>query len=95
MDIKKNKQRYINAAHAMQTGVKWEMINKGDSEAATTPKHLRVGLNSCLADLSGLATLLMKKGIFTEEEYVEAMADAMEKERDRYQKLFPPNVTLV
>jgi hypothetical protein len=94
MSVKDDVQRHLDAAHAMQTGVKYQMMKDGDSIAGTTPKSLRVGINSAMADQAGLAKLLIAKGIFTEEEYIHAVADSMEEERDRYQALMPENVTL-
>ena len=74
--------RYLAAAHAMQSGVAAKMqIDPGE----TTPKHLRVGVNSAMSEHSGLATLLMAKGVITEQEYTVAMADAMEREKALYE----------
>lgn len=73
-------QRYFLAAHAMQTGVEFSK-DKSDQ----TPKQLRVGINSAMSEHAGLATLLMEKGLFTKEEYLKAIADAMEDEAKRYE----------
>ena len=73
--------RYTDAAHGMQSGVAM-MMNRDPSE--TQPKHLRVGVNAAMSDQGGLVKLLIAKGLFTEEEYVEAITEAMEAERDRY-----------
>ena len=78
--------RYMAAAHAMQTGVGYE-INLDPGSACITPKSLRVGVNSALVDSSAIVELLMEKGIFTWDEYEEALAIAMERERDRYQAI--------
>lgn len=51
----------------------------------TSPKHLRVGVNTSKVDQSALVKLLINKGIFTEIEYEEALADAMEAEKRRYE----------
>lgn len=75
------RQRYLAAAHAMQSGVAMEM---NYDSTATEPKHLRVGVNSAMSDLGGLARLLIAKGIITEEEYFTAVADAMEAEKASY-----------
>lgn len=83
MSIEENRNRYMAAAHAMQTGVAYKMVSHPDE---TTPKHLRVGVNAAMADQSGLVRLLIEKGVFTEEEYVKAVADSMERERDLYQQ---------
>lgn len=86
-------QRYVAAAHAMQTGVKLKM-QKDPNDCS--PKHLRVGVNSALVETSALASILMAKGIFTETEYREALADFMEREVESYRKELglPDNVGL-
>jgi len=76
-------ERYHRAAHAMQSGVTMDM---NYCPSATEPKHLRVGVNSAMSDTAGLAALLIKKGLITEAEYTEAMADQMELEQKRYEK---------
>lgn len=75
--------RWKAAAHGMQTGVAFDH-EKGSDDG--TPKHLRVGINSAMADHAGLVKLLISKGVITEEEYLEAIADSMEEERDRYEQ---------
>lgn len=77
------RRRYVAAAHAMQTGVAYVM-EKDPSE--TTPKHLRVGVNSAMVDHGALAKLLIEKGIITEDEYFEALAEIMEAEAANYEK---------
>jgi hypothetical protein len=96
MTAQEDRDRYLAAAHAMQTGVALKMQT---DPAETTPKHLRTGVNSAMSDLGGLATLLMEKGIITQEEYFKAVADAMERERDSYRQWltshgYPGNITL-
>jgi hypothetical protein len=75
--------RWVSAAHAMQSGVVMEQQYHSEP---TDAKHLRVGVNSALSDAGGLVKLLIAKGIFTEEEYLSAIADAMEREQARYEK---------
>lgn len=75
--------RYLAAAHAVQSGV--AMLMNFDM-AETTPKHLRVGVNSALVSVSTLGELLTQKGVITRVEYHEAMADAMEEEARRYEQ---------
>ena len=91
-----HKQRWMDAAHAMQSGVAMEMNYR---EMPTQPKHLRVGINSAMTDHSGLVKLLINKGLITEDEYIEAIADAMVKEKERYEEtlsqLLGSKVTLV
>jgi hypothetical protein len=74
---------YRALAHAMQTGVAAQM-QFDPVVAGTTPKHLRVGVNSALVDSSALAKLLMDKGVITLDEYETALVEGMRAERDRY-----------
>lgn len=77
-------ERYLAAAHAVQSGI--AMLMHIDSRLVE-PKHLRVGIDTCKAEAGGLATLLVKKGVFTEEEYVKAMADGLEIEKSKLEKI--------
>lgn len=76
-------ERYHAAAHAMQSGVASEMNH---NPKPTEPKHLRVGINSAMADHAALAKLLIDKGVITEDEYFEAIADGMEREQKSYEE---------
>lgn len=73
-------ERWFAAAHAMQTGVA-ASPDKSDQE----PKHLRVGVNSAMADHGSLVRLLVAKGVFTMDEYEEAIATGMEAEVKTYE----------
>jgi hypothetical protein len=73
-----DKRRYNKALHAVQSGVK-VLLDKGADFAS--PKHLRVGLNSAFVNDAAMARLLISKGVFTEDEYVRAIADEMEREQ--------------
>jgi sirohydrochlorin ferrochelatase len=84
-----DQQRYLDAAHGMQTGVAY-LIGRGD-DAHTTPKSLRVGVNSAMCDHAALVRLLIAKGLFTQEEYTKEVADEMERERDRYERKISPD----
>lgn len=87
--VEEIKQEYFHHAHRMQTGVAYKMnFDKGE----TTPKHLRVGINSALSDSAALAALLIKKGIINEEEYCEAVRDQMKLEADAYEKEIQENL---
>lgn len=79
-----DKDRYLAAIHAMQTGVAYKM--NYDPQGETTPKHLRVGVNSALCNQAGLVKILLDKGILTLAEYEKAMADQMEIEAESYRK---------
>lgn len=78
---------YEEAAHGMQSAVAFEMNKRSEP---TEPKHLRVGVNAAMVDHSALVNLLIKKGIITEEEYLEELRLAMNHELDRYQKSLDP-----
>jgi hypothetical protein len=73
---------YTDLCHAMQSGVAMKM-NYDDSE--TTPKHLRVGVNSAMCDQAALARPLIEKGIITGEEYEQAIKEEMAREVKRYE----------
>lgn len=78
-------QRYTEALHAMQTGVKFQQETLGSDDGS--PKHLRVGVNSAHVGNSALARLLIKKGIVTADEVLEQLADEMEIEAKKYEEL--------
>ena len=82
---------YKHHARRMQCGVEYTMRDSKECE----PKHLRVGVNTALADRGSLVRLLMKKGVISEDEYLEAIADGMKLEADAYenrvQQKFSPN----
>lgn len=77
--------RYHAAAHRMQTGVAIE-LQMPDREHAASRKHLRVGVNSAMVDASAIALVLMRKGIITPLEYMEALAQKMEEEAAVYER---------
>lgn len=74
---------YLEAAHGVQSAIAQSMA-EGSRE--TEPKHLRVGVDLSKSDTYGLATLLMQKGVFTQEEYVEHMRLAANTELARLEK---------
>ena len=76
-------QRYMAAAHAMQSGVAM-MLNYDRSDSIST-KHLRVGVNSGMVQNGALVALLIAKGVFTSDEWMTALADAMEREVRSYE----------
>lgn len=80
--------RYEAAMHGVQTGVAFEM-GMAPNGGGTSPKHLRVGVNSTMVTDRALAELLIAKGVFSEEEYIEAVANAAEQELARYEALYP------
>lgn len=86
---------YHANARAMQAGVK---AKAGYTNAETTPVDLRVGVNSAMVEHSALAGLLMEKGLITEDEYLNAIAEGMAREKARYEaelsEHFKSNITL-
>ena len=82
-------EEYRRLAHAMQSGVAAWMNYHDASETSreTSPKHLRVGVNSALSDIRAVARLLIAKGVFTELEYAEAVRDGMKREVDSYERM--------
>jgi hypothetical protein len=78
-----DQNRYGEAAHAVQTAIKWQMETQGTDAAGTSPKHLRVGVNMALVENSALVMLLLEKGIITDEEWYAVLADATEEEVSR------------
>lgn len=76
-----NYERYIAASHAVQSAIAYDMVNGGRQ---TEPKHMRTGIDTTKADFGALTRLLIAKGVFTEEELWEALADGMEREVAEY-----------
>lgn len=72
---------YVKYAHGVQTALAYSQDAK-----CMEPKHLRVGVDMSKADMAGLATLLIEKGVFTKAEYLEAIVksahDEMMRQRD-------------
>lgn len=83
--IEHSMARYQAACHGMQTGVMMLMEGKGASKE-TDPKHLRVGVNSAMVECSALVHILIARGVIIEAEWYDALATAMEAERDAYTK---------
>lgn len=82
---------YEQALHAMQTGVGFEIeTNAYGNMGASTPKHLRAGVNSAMINDAALVRLLVKKGLFTEEEYMEEVRLEANREVLRYERNHVP-----
>ena len=74
---------YTAACLAMQVGVAMDhALGSRDGE----PKHIRVGINSAMADSAALARLLIAKGLVTEAEYIDAITAEMNAEVVRYEQ---------
>ncbi len=74
-----NRERYLTAMKRVQTAIEFS-----DNKKPLEAKHLRVGIDMSKSDMGGLAKLLIDKGIFTIEEYEEAMANQAEIEAESY-----------
>lgn len=77
--------RYTAALHAIQSGVAYDM-KAGQDASGTSPRHLRVGVNSAMVQNAALVKLLIDKGVFSLDEFDKALADEMEEEKRRYEK---------
>lgn len=78
-------ERYLRAAHAMQSGVAAQIgIDPGAS--GTSPKSLRVGVNSAMVQTSAILDLLVDKGLVTAKEAEDAIIKGMETEVERYKQ---------
>jgi len=91
-----SKLTYLEACAAMQAAV--GVVQNLNINNEWTPKHLRVGVNSAMSDQGAIAQLLIAKGVFTEDEYAEAIAEGMRREVASYEKVlskhFGKKVTL-
>lgn len=74
------RERYEAAAHAIQSGVSFD-----PDPRQRESKHLRVGINMRAVDHAALAALMIRKGIITEEEYFEELANQAEAELALYE----------
>jgi hypothetical protein len=61
---------YEAAVHGVQSAIAHKI---GTGWNGASDKHLRVGVDMSKADMLGLVMLLIAKGVFTEEEYIEHM----------------------
>lgn len=76
-------ERYLAAGHAVQTGIAMTM---NYDPTLTQPKHMRVGVDLSRSDQLGLVVLLVRRGVITWPEYFEAIADAAEEEKTRWER---------
>lgn len=89
----RHQQRMIAAQHKIQSALAFDLESRLRGKVNEIPeitryaKHLRVGINSAMAEHAGLAKLLIDKGVITEEEYREAMVQALEEEADRTESI--------
>lgn len=68
---------YEEAMHGVQSAIRHRMALDGvpdsiaNERGLTSRKHMRVGVEMSKSDAAGFARLLIDKGIFTLDEYVE------------------------
>jgi hypothetical protein len=84
---------YESAVHGIQSAIRFEFERMLEQAALSGQvqekllaqfKHLRTGIDASKADQQGLATLLINKGVFTLEEYIEHMRLGVNEELARY-----------
>lgn len=82
------RRRYLAAAHAVQAGVQMELNDDPPTRSGSpvSPKMLRTGLNLAMVEHGALVRLLIAKGLFTEEEYLEELAKGAEVEQALYEE---------
>lgn len=73
-------EQHVRLQYAMQSAIA-TYESAGDTKAMT-PKVMRVGINTALADHAALAELLIEKGVFTRIEYLRSIVKFMEKEAE-------------
>jgi hypothetical protein len=82
-------RQYQKKAHAIQSAIQFEISTGGEASAGASPKHLRTGLNLVMCDLGSLLDLLVKKGIITDDEVIQATLDGLDGEIARLEKKHP------
>ncbi|MCB0081605.1 MAG: hypothetical protein KDE50_16715 [Caldilineaceae bacterium] len=87
--------KYHQLAHAMQSGV--AAMQHYDA-TPTSPKHLRVGVNSAMVETTVIVEILVAKGVLTYDEFLDALIAGMEREVQTYEsklsELTGANITL-
>lgn len=70
--------RYVAAGHAVQSAIGFSM----GASKITEPKHMRVGIDMTKSDVGAITRLLVAKGICTDLEIWEALAEGAEAEAE-------------
>jgi hypothetical protein len=76
-------QEYLRHAHGVQAGVGMKLEL---DPTFGTAKDIRTGVDASKADMGGLVNLLITKGVFTDVEYMEAVAASMKQEHQRWEE---------
>jgi hypothetical protein len=83
MSIEELRAHYAAKLHGVQSGVAATMnFDAGE----TSPKHLRVGINSALVNQGAFVALLIEKGLITEHEYLVKLCEYADREVASYEK---------
>lgn len=97
-DKPRNDLSYLDALHVIQSGVAKELDLVGSEIQNRHNKHLRVGINSGMINDAALVRLLIKKGLFTIEEYLEELRLEANRELDLYEdklsRVYKTKITL-
>lgn len=72
--------RYMAALHGVQTGIEYK---RQYDRKFVNEKHMRTGIDSAHISQAAVVRLLIVKGVFTEDEYMEALAIEAEAEKSR------------
>jgi hypothetical protein len=92
-------REYHAAGHAIQSAIALRIQRTGENAAGADGKHLRTGLDMGKADHAALVDLLISKGIFTQDEYLDKVLHWTKVEADFQAKTtrercgLPDNVT--
>lgn len=88
--LKQFTRDYEALAHAIQTGVMYELELEQPGISALPVgrlvKHLRTGTNLRARDHGALVRLLVRKGVFTEEEYEREVLEQLREEKGLYER---------
>lgn len=93
-------ERYQKALRAMHRAVLYSVVHGTAAAGGSTqpaiadsheasPKHLLIGVNSALIDGAAIVALLVRKGVFSQVEFVEELAAQAEAEVARYHRRYP------
>lgn len=79
--------KYSKLMHAMQAGVAaLQQLDGGTESGETSPKNLRVALNSTQVEASALVELLVSKGLIEPMEFERILFSMLEMEVKKYEK---------
>lgn len=76
--------KYVDIMHAVQSGVAMKM---DIDPSETSPKDLRVGINSVMVSDFAMVNLLIDKGIITRDEYLDSLIEVAEFEKKLYEDM--------